>query len=241
MKGNEGLLIPLNSRWKWKFTHAGGTKTSVEPPIRLIYGRFEGLIFAKWLIYGTQIAISQVWGAELQRSYSQYSGFGAIYKPLSETRTPNLPYISEIALNNVPFVPDTTPTAAPQHPTILFPICSPPDARHPTGFCTHIPHQPLRTFSRIGQNLAILSEMGKRAAPYLQNQTKIQPNTCPKNGKAEEEHRSTPPRLPRNQTETEDLLSENEEEEEEDARPPRNRTETGGFCLKTGKERPCQP
>ena len=32
--------------------------------------------------------ISRVWGAELQRPYSQYSGFGAIYKPLSKTQTP---------------------------------------------------------------------------------------------------------------------------------------------------------
>ena len=54
----------------------------------LTYGRFGQLENAKWLIYGTQIAISQVWGAELQRPYSGYSSFGAIYKPLSKTQTP---------------------------------------------------------------------------------------------------------------------------------------------------------
>ena len=101
---------------------------------------------------------------------------------LAKHGPPNLPYISEIALNNVPFVPDTTPTAAPQHPTILFPICSPPDARHPTGFCTHIPHQPHRTFSRIGQNLAIYVRKGGRGPPRTSRIRQNQPNPVRKTG-----------------------------------------------------------
>ena len=166
---------------------------------------------------------------------------------LAKHGPPNLPYISEIARNNVPFVPDTTPTAAPQHPTILFPICSP--ARRPASHRILHPHTAsaaphfLQNWTESGELDRIwrfLSENGEEGRPVPPESDKISPILSEKR-EAEEEHRSTPPRLPRNQTETEDLLSENEEEEEEDARPPRNRTETGGFCLKTGKERPCQP
>ena len=207
----------------------------------LTYGRFGQLGNAKWLIYGTQIAISRVWGAELQRPYSGYSSFGAIYKPLSETRTPESAIHKRDSPQQRPIrsrYHSNSRPAAPYNPIPnLFP-----------GPTPGIPQDPAPTYrisrsalsSELDRIWRFLSENGEEGRPVPPESDKISPILSEKR-EAEEEHRSTPPRLPRNQTETEDLLSENEEEEEEDARPPRNRTETGGFCLKTGKERPCQP
>ena len=48
----------------------------------LIYGRFGGLRFAKWLIYGTETRISRVWALQFRAPYSRYHDLGAIYKPL---------------------------------------------------------------------------------------------------------------------------------------------------------------
>ena len=110
---------PLPVRFRGKLPHSPTAPSTKPPPIPkirqnrpspvrkrgnppahhatwLTYGRFGQLGNAKWLIYGTQIVISRVWGAELQRPYSGYSSFGAIYKPLSKRRPPNLPYISEL-------------------------------------------------------------------------------------------------------------------------------------------------
>ena len=213
----------------------------------LTYGRFGQLRTAKWLIYGTQIAISQVWGAELQRSYSQYSGFGAIYKPLSETRTPESAIHKRNSSQQRPIrsrYHSNSRPAAPYNPIPnLFP-----------GPTPGIPQDPAPTYRisrsalsseldriwRIGQNLAISVRKRGRGPPRTSRIRQNQPNPVRKTGSGGRTPLSPAPASPKSDRNG-GLLSENEEEEEENARPPRNRTETGGFCLKTGKERPCQP
>ena len=58
----------------------------------LIYGRFGGLRFAKWLIYGTETRISRVRALQFRVPYSRYHDLGAIYKPLG------IPQLSESAI-----------------------------------------------------------------------------------------------------------------------------------------------
>ena len=53
-----------------------------------MYGRFGGLRFAKWLIYGTETRISQVQALRFRAPYSRYRDLGAIYKPLVILRPP---------------------------------------------------------------------------------------------------------------------------------------------------------
>ena len=53
-----------------------------------MYGRFEGLRFAKWLIYGTETRILQVQALQFRVPYSRYRDLGAIYKPLGIPRLP---------------------------------------------------------------------------------------------------------------------------------------------------------
>ena len=130
---------------------------------------------------------------------------------LAKHGPPNLPYISEIALNNVPFAPGTVPTTAPQRPAILFPTCSPPDARHPTGSCTHIPHQPPRTFPRIRQNLAIFVRKRGRGPPSTSRIRHNQPNPVRKTGSGGRTPLSPAPASPKSDR-IWGFLSENEEE-----------------------------
>ena len=156
----------------------------------LTYGRFRQLRTAKWLIYGTQIAISQVWGAELQRSYSQYSGFGAIYKPLSETRTPE----SAIHKRNSPqqrpirsrYHSNSRP-AAPYNPIPnLFPGPTPgiPQDPAPTYRISRSALSPeLDRIWRIGQNLAISVRKRGRGPPRTSRIRQKSAQSCPKNGK----------------------------------------------------------
>ena len=82
--GNEGLLIPRIRDGNGSSRIAGGMKTSVEPPIRLIYGRFPGRENTKWLIYGMSAAICQVQALQFHGLYLVYRDLGAIYKPLSK-------------------------------------------------------------------------------------------------------------------------------------------------------------
>ena len=53
-----------------------------------MYGRFEGLRFAKWLIYGTETRILQVQTLQFRVPYSRYRDLDAIYKPLGIPRLP---------------------------------------------------------------------------------------------------------------------------------------------------------
>lgn len=58
-----------------------GTNGTFLRAISLIYGRFGGLRFAKWLIYGTETRMFQVQALQFRAPYSRYHDLGAIYKP----------------------------------------------------------------------------------------------------------------------------------------------------------------
>ena len=53
-----------------------------------MYGRFGGLRFAKWLIYGAETRISRVRALRFRAPYSRYHDLGAIYKPLGIPQLP---------------------------------------------------------------------------------------------------------------------------------------------------------
>ncbi|NMM96593.1 hypothetical protein G1C98_1329, partial [Bifidobacterium sp. DSM 109960] len=104
-----------------------------------MYGRFRQLRNDRWLIYGTQIVISGVWGAELQRLYLEHSGFGAIYKPLSETQTPESAIYKRDSPQKRPIRSRHRFSSRPAAPCNPIPdLFPPPDARHPAEPCT--PH-----------------------------------------------------------------------------------------------------
>ena len=59
-----------------------GTNGTLLRAISLMYGRFGGPCFAKWLIYGTETRISRVRALQFRAPYLRYHDLGAIYKPL---------------------------------------------------------------------------------------------------------------------------------------------------------------
>ena len=65
-----------------------GESHPAHPTTWLMYGRFEGLRFAKWLIYGTETRILQVQALQFRVPYSRYRDLDAIYKPLGIPRLP---------------------------------------------------------------------------------------------------------------------------------------------------------